>query len=769
MKQVSLLDCTLRDGGYITNWQFSDKHQLSVIQSLIDANIEIVEVGYLNQAKGLDADSTLFPSMKSIDATLGELKSERSSRFVVMINLGDYDVNLLPDATETNVSGIRLAFHKKQIPEAYEEAKIICAKGYELYVQPMVSVGYEDSEMLRLVELFDKLPIYAFYIVDSFGSMTREQFKRLFFLIDNNLREGIVLGYHGHNNMQLAYSHAMDMVEMVSHRNIAIDASVYGMGRGAGNLNTEVFIDFLNKSYGASYKINPLLEIIDNYLESIYSKNCWGFSMGHYLSALYDAHPNYGSYLLNKKTLPVIAIESLLSNIENSEKHTFNEQHILELYIEFQRRYQQQSPFPGNLLEGKTPLLIASGSSLSLHLDRVKRLSLNDDIITIALNHTPDINVDYYFFSNQKRYLEFIKEIDPGKLIVGSNIELHTKHKDVYSINYNECSSISENVTSLMLHYFQGIRAKKVLIAGLDGFTSADENYYYEEADQPYDKQELINRDDEISRFVTYYSNKLRIRFITPSIFEQNLPLKILGVIPARYKSSRFEGKPLVKINGVEMIKRTYERAKLSDQLDELIVATDDQRIESFCESEGIPVMMTSESCMTGTDRLAEIAEKLDYDFYINIQGDEPVIDPDTISQVVREYRKYGDKYIAYNLYKDIVEEAEKNSSTIIKIVINQRGELINMSRAAIPFSKDGEIVPMKKQVCVYGFTSEALKLFSSHNKTLNERFEDIEILRFIDLGYKVKMVHTNSDSIAVDVPDDVKKVEAHLNTRNYQ
>jgi 3-deoxy-D-manno-octulosonate cytidylyltransferase len=559
------------------------------------------------------------------------------------------------------------------------------------------------------------------------------------------------------------------MVEMVSHRDIAIDTSVYGMGRGAGNLNTEIFIDYLNKSYGVSYKINPLLEIIDNYLESLYSKKRWGFSIAHYLSAIYDTHPSYGSYLLNKKTLPINAIENLLSSINKNQKYTYNEEYIQEIYKKFQTRHQQKSLFSMDMIEGKTPLLLASGSSLSLYMDKVRKLSLDDDIVTIALNHVPQFNVDYYFFSNQKRYLEFMSVINPRKLIVGTNIELHTMHDKAYSIDYRECSSISENVTSLMLHFLHNIDARKVLIAGLDGFSGSDENYYYEETDQPFDKKELINRDNEINRFVSYYADKLRIRFVTPSVFERVIPDRILGVIPARYKSSRFEGKPLVKINGVEMIKRTYQQAKLSDLLDDLVVATDDNRIKLFCIEEGIPVMMSSESCSTGTDRLAEIAKHLDYDFYINIQGDEPVIEPETISQVIREYQKYRDKYIAYNLYKDITDDAEKNSSNIIKVVVNQHDELINMSRAAIPYSKDGAKAPMKKQVCVYGFTQHALKIFSSHNKTLNEQFEDIEILRFIDLGFKVKMIKTNADSIAVDIPDDVKKVEAYLDIKKLQ
>lgn len=238
----------------------------------------------------------------------------------------------------------------------------------------------------------------------------------------------------------------------------------------------------------------------------------------------------------------------------------------------------------------------------------------------------------------------------------------------------------------------------------------------------------------------------------------------VLGVIPARYKSSRFEGKPLVEISGVPMIKRTYLQAKKSPHLKNLLVATEDQRIVDYCNSENIPVVMTSDNCLTGTDRLAEVAALHDYDFYINIQGDEPVIDPDTISQLIDEYARHGDRYIAYNLYKVITDPAEITSQTIVKVVVNEQDELMYMSRLPIPFSKSGLLPSIKQQIPVYGFTRAALQTFASHGKTCNEQFEDVELLRFVDLGYKLKMTETFANSISVDVPADVDKVERFLN-----
>jgi len=242
--------------------------------------------------------------------------------------------------------------------------------------------------------------------------------------------------------------------------------------------------------------------------------------------------------------------------------------------------------------------------------------------------------------------------------------------------------------------------------------------------------------------------------------------IKVLCIIPARYKSSRFEGKPLVKINGIPMIKRTYIQVSKSQLLDNIVVATEDNRIFNYCCSENMNVVMTSDSCLTGTDRLAEVIKKAEYnryDFYLNIQGDEPVIDPLVIDLLISEYEKYNDKYMIYNLYKKIDDRVEINSNTIIKAIVNEGDELMYMSRLPIPYSNSDLSSTHKMQVPAYGYTAKALDIFSQYDKTLNEQFEDIELLRFIDLGYKIKMLETNAVSIAVDIPSDIYKIEEYL------
>lgn len=308
---------------------------------------------------------------------------------------------------------------------------------------------------------------------------------------------------------------------------------------------------------------------------------------------------------------------------------------------------------------------------------------------------------------------------------------------------------------------------KEIEIAGLDGYsTDKMENYNYHETTQIHDKKALEEENQILLTGLRALNEKILIHFVTPSIFKGELKLSIIGVIPARYKSSRYEGKPLALINGIPMIKRTYEQAKKSKLLDELVVATEHEKIKEYCESENIPVIMTTDNCLTGTDRIAEVAQEKHFDLYVNIQGDEPVIDPKSIDEVVNEYKLYQDEYVAYNLYKIIDDDSEVNANTIIKTIVNEKDELMYMSRLGIPFNKSENSVKHKKQVCVYGFTKKALEVFSSRDKTLNEQFEDIEILRFVDMGYKVKMKETFVDSIAVDIPEDVKKVEEFLKKR---
>ena len=182
--------------------------------------------------------------------------------------------------------------------------------------------------------------------------------------------------------------------------------------------------------------------------------------------------------------------------------------------------------------------------------------------------------------------------------------------------------------------------------------------------------------------------------------------MKIIAVIPARYQSSRFEGKPLAEICGKLMIERVYLQAKKVEQLDEVYVATDDKRIYDACAVRHIPVVMTSTSHRTGTDRLGEVAEKIPADLYVNIQGDEPLIEPATIVKAIEPFLNDSDTDIQVtNLMTKIKDPVDLINVTVPKVIAAADGRGIFLTRAAAPFPKGNINVDYYKQVCVYGFT----------------------------------------------------------------
>jgi len=761
--KIKILDCTLRDGGYINDWNFKDYQIIKILNSLKNSNIDVVECGYLDNKKSKMQDSTLFPNMQVLDNFLKSSKSDALK--VVMINHGDYDVKNLPYKNLTNIDGIRLAFHKETLESALHEANHIINLGYKLYFQPMVTKNYTDLEFLSMVQKVNELMPCSFYIVDSFGSMTLDEFRKYLILADSNLHKEIALGYHSHNNMQLAFSNAVSMCGMNLKREIIIDASIYGIGRGAGNLNTELISDFLNKSYDKDYDTLPLLEIIDELLSSLMKKTPWGFSPAQFLSASYNCHPNYATYLINKNTNHIVGIKKVLEKLPREKKSSFDKVLIEQLYID--SILEQNTSIRGKFDLDKTNkvLLIASGKSVKENKDMITSKINDEKYISISLNHISDLETDFYFFTNQKRFDEFSSKIDLTKTVITNNILTNENTfcvLDFKLLAFTDDKLVT-NVAIVMLNQLVSLGFTEVEIAGLDGYQLTLDNYNYDETSFIADKKALLEENTILRMALKNIQKNITINFLTPSIYKDSMTLKILGVIPARYKSSRFEGKPLCIIKDIPMVKRTYEQARKSELLDKLVVATDSEKIKSYCESENIPVIMTSEDCLTGTDRIAEVAIIEHFDLYVNIQGDEPVIDPKSIDEVVEEFQKFGEQYVAYNLYKTIEDESEINSNTIIKVIVNEKDELMYMSRLGTPFNKSDKNAVYKKQVCVYGFTKEALKLFALRPKTLNEQYEDIEILRFLDMGCKVKMRETTADSIAVDVPEDIKKVENFL------
>jgi 3-deoxy-manno-octulosonate cytidylyltransferase (CMP-KDO synthetase) len=230
-------------------------------------------------------------------------------------------------------------------------------------------------------------------------------------------------------------------------------------------------------------------------------------------------------------------------------------------------------------------------------------------------------------------------------------------------------------------------------------------------------------------------------------------------IIPARYKSSRFPGKPLTLLKGKSMIRHVYDQCLKAVPRDSIYVATEDKRIADHCKKNNIQFLMTSDECLTGTDRLCEVSKLVEADYYINIQGDEPLFNPIDIQNLIQELSKQKNLYDVYCGYCSIDSEDTFFSFNMPKVIFNKRKELIYISRAPIPSNKQNEFKKGFRQVCGYAFSKRSLEIFDIKSKTYFESIEDIELLRFLELGVKVKMVEMSKKSIPVDVKEDIEKV----------
>ena len=240
--------------------------------------------------------------------------------------------------------------------------------------------------------------------------------------------------------------------------------------------------------------------------------------------------------------------------------------------------------------------------------------------------------------------------------------------------------------------------------------------------------------------------------------------MKVVVVIPARYSSTRFPGKPLIKLNGKPMIIWVAELSALAVGKENVFIATEDKRIFDAVSKFGFKSIMTSKKCLTGTDRLAETVKKINADIYINVQGDEPLVCPKDILKIIKAKKQYKNDII--NGYTIIRKNEDPYSLDIPKVIFTNDKRLVYISRYPLPCFKDKKNKPKiyYKQVCIYAFNYNELKLFGNlKNKSSLEKSEDIEILRFLDLKKTIRLIETRPGSLAVDTPKDIEKVEAIL------
>lgn len=480
MSKIQVLDCTLRDGGYCNEWKFGFENARRIVTALKEANVDIIECGFLTKRVSYNPEVTKYTTVQEAQRVLP--KEAGKQLYVAMMNYGEFDPKELPKREDGMLDGIRVAFRKKDLAPALEDCAVIKVKGYKVFIQAMLSLSYSDEEFLDLIHRVNELSPYAFYIVDSFGMMKKKDLARLFSLVDHNLDPSIKIGFHSHNNMQLAYSNAQYLVDLHTKRDLIIDASVYGMGRGAGNLNTELLVEYLNDAIDTTYQTKPLLSIIDDVLNYFYQRNYWGYSLPNYLSAMYWAHPNYAFYLDEKKTLTIEAMNAIFSQMDEEKKFSYDENYIQNLYLKYMERGAAQEERLNELattVAGKRILLIAPGQSSHTQKDVILTAMKEANTITMGVNCEYTYNpTDFIFLSNMRRYRE-LQEGQIKKCIITSNIDDDSAYLKVdYKRLLNTEAFVSDNAGLMAIKLLMECGVSEIVLAGFDGYShDVDKNY----------------------------------------------------------------------------------------------------------------------------------------------------------------------------------------------------------------------------------------------------------------------------------------------------
>lgn len=514
---IKVLDCTLRDGGYVNNFAFGEQTAKHIITGLMETGVEYIEVGFLRNTK-TETETTVYTSIDELKSLLPRRKSH--SKLFAMIVYGKFDIDRLSPKSETPIDGIRITFKKKEIDEALNYIKAVQDKGYIVSANPTGVNDYSDKELLSVVEKVNQYHPDIFAIVDTLGVLKSDELMRLFYLINHNLSSDIVLAFHSHNNLQLSFSNAQALVEAGNKRELIIDSSIRGMGRGAGNLCTELLLQYLNDNYSKNYNLIPILKCVDEQINKIFAQTPWGYNLPYYLAASLQVHPNYASFLTDKASISVENMSEILSSIPDNRKSNFDENLIQNLYLKYQENEVDDNKILEKLksdIADKKILLLAPGKTITTEREKINNYIKQNNPFVISINFRPqDIPVNNVFIGNVRRFSEMTTLKD---VIVTSNI----KTDKVPQLNYGSYlnnSEMPDNSALMLLKVLVKIGVKDVAFAGLDGFSNASDNYFSSDMiNNAKLGEEFDKRNDIMSTMLKQLSRHIAIKNITTSLY----------------------------------------------------------------------------------------------------------------------------------------------------------------------------------------------------------------------------------------------------------
>lgn len=514
---LRLLDCTLRDGGYVNDWNWGFQKAREIIQALVNANVDVVEVGFLRNVEVYNPDITVCNYIEELNKLLPD--NPGNTLFSGMAMRSNYDIKKLSPYSGHGIEMIRITAHDYDIVDGMEFAKEVKERGYKLSINPINIMGYSDDMILWILDKVNQIQPYQFSIVDTFGSMKRRDLDRIVSIVDHNLDKDIRLDIHLHENMSLCCCLAQSFIDKHLNRPVAIDGSLMGMGRIPGNLPIELIADYLNDYTEKSYDVDYLMDAIQDYIAPLKGESNWGYTPAYFLSARFNLHRNYSEYYLKKGDITNRDINHILARFDESQKTVFDAAYADKLYEEYKSHKIDDSEDRKKLYEElreRKILVIAPGNSINMYKKLINDFIASENPIVIGVNFIPELfHIDYAFFSNNKRFSRSNR--CHCRTIVTSN--LADGNAD-YRIDYNSVSGAFDqgcNSLIMLLKLLKSMNVSSITAVGADGYSKNGNNYY---------NSSIRSYSEHDNKFNLAVADAIRnlgveINFLTPSAYQK--------------------------------------------------------------------------------------------------------------------------------------------------------------------------------------------------------------------------------------------------------
>ena len=534
-KKIALLDCTLRDGAYINGSRFGTSAIKGIIKKLREARTDIIEVGWLKDAAH-EEGSTYYHLPQ--DAAPYMVDRQDGIEYVAMIDWDRYDVDNLPPCDGKSVNAVRVVFPHGKHREGIAVAERVREKGYRIFLQAANTLAYSEADLKDLAQCINACRPVAISVVDTFGAMFEEDLARIVRTLDATLDPAIAMGFHSHNNQQLSFALTMHFVELLaeSERSAIVDASLCGMGRGAGNATTELVASYLDRKQNGNYDMDAILDAIDTYMEPFREAYTWGYSTPYFVAGMYQCHVNNIAYLQRNHRTNARDMRNIIASLSQAERRKYDYDLLERRYLENQSRLVDDEAAVRALRQefaGRTVLLVAPGRSVIDKRERVHAFIKKEQPVVIGVNAICDgYAYDYLFFVNSARcdYAKNAhgKTFAETKKILLSSIKTEGAEGELI-LNFNRAIKRGwphfDNAVISALRLLNSIGAKKVAIAGFDGFRHAYNESY---ADPSLPTLNPDNRWDELNVEISAIfedvlsstRGSMEISFVTESLFD---------------------------------------------------------------------------------------------------------------------------------------------------------------------------------------------------------------------------------------------------------